>query len=210
MIKCGACKGYHSTIGQVRDCSNGSRTTVQTASHTGQLPRMTEPQRTYIVDLSNQRDTNTLAFARGTLTEVLANEEAKNAGKAPVHVVSQLAASVLIDELLECPRVSTNGLWKTQVPAGRYAIELHNKLRFFVVRYTKRGRLIINEQASDALYAKNFTEYRVIVQTILKAGIEAAGQRYGQELGHCYNCGRTLTDEESRAAGIGPVCRTVV
>ena len=31
--------------------------------------------------------------------------------------------------------------------------------------------------------------------------------RFGQELGICGNCGRDLTDEESRALGIGPVCR---
>ncbi len=31
--------------------------------------------------------------------------------------------------------------------------------------------------------------------------------RFGQELGKCGKCGRDLTDEESRAIGIGPVCR---
>jgi len=30
---------------------------------------------------------------------------------------------------------------------------------------------------------------------------------YGTELGECGVCGRTLTDEKSRAYGIGPVCR---
>lgn len=34
----------------------------------------------------------------------------------------------------------------------------------------------------------------------------AAAALYGQELGHCGLCGRELTDDESRAAGIGPVC----
>jgi Family of unknown function (DUF6011) len=34
----------------------------------------------------------------------------------------------------------------------------------------------------------------------------AASELYGRELGVCGVCGRTLTDEESRAAGIGPVC----
>ena len=34
----------------------------------------------------------------------------------------------------------------------------------------------------------------------------AAAELYGRELGVCGVCGRTLTDEESRAAGIGPVC----
>jgi hypothetical protein len=37
--------------------------------------------------------------------------------------------------------------------------------------------------------------------------LEAAA-RYGRELGQCGLCGRDLTDEASRAAGIGPVCRT--
>lgn len=33
-----------------------------------------------------------------------------------------------------------------------------------------------------------------------------AGPRYGREIGRCCVCNRTLTDEPSRAAGIGPVC----
>lgn len=33
-----------------------------------------------------------------------------------------------------------------------------------------------------------------------------ASNRNGRELGHCGVCGRTLTDEESRARGIGPIC----
>lgn len=37
-------------------------------------------------------------------------------------------------------------------------------------------------------------------------GIRRAVVRYGQELGSCGICGRTLTDEESRRTGIGPVC----
>ena len=46
-------------------------------------------------------------------------------------------------------------------------------------------------------------------QTVLQA-ISAdpdALARYGQELGECGVCGRELTDEQSRAIGIGPVCR---
>lgn len=36
---------------------------------------------------------------------------------------------------------------------------------------------------------------------------ETAMRRYGTELGHCGKCGLELTDEASRAYGIGPVCR---
>lgn len=35
----------------------------------------------------------------------------------------------------------------------------------------------------------------------------AAMERFGRELGRCGVCGKTLTDETSRAFGIGPVCR---
>lgn len=38
-------------------------------------------------------------------------------------------------------------------------------------------------------------------------GIDAARERYGREIGRCGICNRTLTDEESRRIGIGPVCR---
>jgi hypothetical protein len=33
-----------------------------------------------------------------------------------------------------------------------------------------------------------------------------AAARYGQQIGRCHVCNRTLTDQASRAAGIGPEC----
>jgi hypothetical protein len=39
------------------------------------------------------------------------------------------------------------------------------------------------------------------------AGDPEAGPRYGQEIGRCYRCNRTLTDQTSRDLGIGPTCR---
>lgn len=38
--------------------------------------------------------------------------------------------------------------------------------------------------------------------------LEQSAQIYGQELGHCGRCGRTLTNEASRYLGIGPECAT--
>jgi hypothetical protein len=34
----------------------------------------------------------------------------------------------------------------------------------------------------------------------------AAMQRYGQEIGACGRCGLTLTNDTSRALGLGPEC----
>lgn len=46
-----------------------------------------------------------------------------------------------------------------------------------------------------------------IAKRIQEAGPYEAMIRYGQEIGACGHCGRDLTNEESRAAGIGPICR---
>jgi hypothetical protein len=47
-----------------------------------------------------------------------------------------------------------------------------------------------------------------IGQRIIDAGPQAAMVRFGQLIGSCGDCGRELTNEESRKAGIGPKCRT--
>lgn len=44
------------------------------------------------------------------------------------------------------------------------------------------------------------------LEAILTEGIDVCGQRYGVELGQCRRCNRHLTDQVSRAAGIGPDC----
>ena len=45
-----------------------------------------------------------------------------------------------------------------------------------------------------------------ILARIAAVGAEAASARYGHEIGECGICGRQLTNDESRARGIGPVC----
>lgn len=46
-----------------------------------------------------------------------------------------------------------------------------------------------------------------VARKIIAADPKAAMMRYGQELGECGHCYRTLTNDESRALGIGPRCR---
>jgi hypothetical protein len=98
------------------------------------------------------------------------------------------------------------------VPAGRYAVEHveDGVLRFYVVdRPTEgrwAGRTFVKVQASDELYPVRGSAGSAVLQRIIKAGPRDASLRYGRELGRCGMCNRTLTDENSRAAGIGPVC----
>lgn len=46
-----------------------------------------------------------------------------------------------------------------------------------------------------------------IAKKIQAAGPVEAMLKYGQEIGECGHCGRTLTNDESRAFGMGPKCR---
>lgn len=46
-----------------------------------------------------------------------------------------------------------------------------------------------------------------IARKIMEADPKEAMLRFGREIGSCGHCGRTLTNDESRAYGIGPVCR---
>jgi hypothetical protein len=94
-----------------------------------------------------------------------------------------------------------------EVADGRYAVEEDGTLKFFKVKNGGRpGFVFLDIQASDEWHAvRNVTRIREIVALIAQDP-QAAMIRYGHELGECGRCGRTLTDEASRAAGIGPIC----
>lgn len=93
------------------------------------------------------------------------------------------------------------------VADGRYAVEEDGVLRFFKVKNGNRaGFVFLDVQASDEWHSiRNLARIRAIL-ALIAADPKTAMIRYGHELGVCGRCGRTLTDEESRAAGIGPIC----
>jgi hypothetical protein len=100
------------------------------------------------------------------------------------------------------------------VPAGRYAIPSggDNDLVFLKVDRPTKGdhagrlflRLVVGDHADTNVPRAQVRGY---LEAILAAGPDEAMARYGQELGSCGRCGRHLTDEDSRAAGLGPTCR---
>ena len=96
-----------------------------------------------------------------------------------------------------------------QVEDGRYAVEEDGVLKFFRVKNGRRpGFVFLDIQASDDWHkVTNVARIRRVVALIAQDP-KAAMIRYGHELGECGRCGRTLTDEASRAAGIGPVCQS--
>ena len=94
---------------------------------------------------------------------------------------------------------------------GRYAVLMTDKLRFFRVNTPTEGRwakfTFVNEVfgGGNKIAIRN-RQVRESVLTAIANDSDALA-RYGQELGECGVCGRELTDEQSRAIGIGPVCR---
>jgi hypothetical protein len=97
------------------------------------------------------------------------------------------------------------------IPEGRYAVTGERGQTVFVKvtigqRAPFEGRTFVNVQAGDELHRVSPTARDALLAKIEADGPEAASRRYGREIGDCGRCGRTLTDEVSRAAGIGPVC----
>jgi hypothetical protein len=100
-----------------------------------------------------------------------------------------------------------------EVAPGHYAIEVDDVIKFYKVDHGKEGTrwagyVFLSVQASDDFHPiKNQGAKREILHAIA-ADPQEAMTRYGREIGKCgaAGCGRTLTDPESRARGIGPIC----
>jgi hypothetical protein len=133
--------------------------------------------------------------------------------------ISSSEASHVIDSLLKCSKRSTsngNGVSGGSglkalfdaIPDGRYAVQLgiDEPLKFYRVATAQAGHRWIMVQASDELHKIGFEQKKLALSAIAK-NPKAALLIYGQEIGRCGHCGRTLTNEESRSFGIGPVCR---
>jgi hypothetical protein len=97
------------------------------------------------------------------------------------------------------------------IPEGRYAVTGEQGQTVFVKvdRPTEgqyKGRTFVKVQAGSEYHKIAWPVAKAILAKIEHDGPKAASIRYGKELGVCGVCGRTLTNEESRAAGIGPKC----
>ena len=92
-----------------------------------------------------------------------------------------------------------------------YAVEVGGVVKFFRIKPGRKdGFYFVDVQASDEFYPiRNFGTKKEILEAILAFGPKAAQEAYGQQIGKCGRCGRTLTDSVSRGYGIGPDCRTL-
>jgi hypothetical protein len=181
----------------------------------------TERQAAFIADLLDRKD---LFASTAWFDQVNAMDHEEYAAhiarvKEQVKTVTKARASQIIESLLALPddktdnrATATAGSQSTtaNVEAGRYAIVRDEVTKFYRVDRPTEGKwagyTFVKVQASEEWYPVKGAYKHQVLEQIAKEPAEAM-QRYGQELGQCGRCGRTLTDETSRALGIGPVCR---
>ncbi len=137
---------------------------------------------------------------------------------SPADMLAEAAASAdrtlanVTDVPSETVSPQTTARWSyPDVPAGRYAIRgTDGVVKFYVVDKPTEGKwagcTFVDQQAGDDLHPVKDRARRTDILAAIGVDPLSASRLYGTELGRCGVCNRTLTDPDSIAAGIGPVC----
>lgn len=215
MIRCGSCKQSHETIAQVRECSTGTlavATGIRCASCKGRHATVNEVRACH----SSTRTAGiTLSTPVAVSTPVVATAPAEREAWTSTRIAGANSLRELRDAFAGPASASSEGRPMPQVPDGFYAVEVGGALRFYKVRHGRAGSswagyTFVEVQAGDDLHPIRSRQARYDILSTIAADPRGALARYGRELGVCGHCGWALTDEQSRALGIGPVCREKV
>jgi Family of unknown function (DUF6011) len=165
-------------------------------------PTATEPQLNWLKKLRDDKDLSSL-----TVEQIVWLNEA-DLDTFPSEL-PKMRISKVIEVMVALPwkkQGGVSGKVAHDVEDGRYAIEKEDGTLMFYSVKNGYAKTFVDVWASDTRYpVRNPQEIKRILEAI-KADPDA-GPRFGREIGRCYVCGRTLTDELSRQLGIGPVCR---
>jgi hypothetical protein len=165
-------------------------------------PTATEPQLSYLRTLRDGKDLSPLT--KEQIDWLMAADFDTFPSKFDKFKMSEVIETLAKLDWAEKQRPGSKDL--PEVPDGRYAVPKDDGTLMFYSVKGGRYTIFVDVWASDTRYpVKNHTERARILKAI-KADPDA-GPRFGREIGRCYVCGRTLTDEYSRSLGIGPVCR---
>lgn len=103
------------------------------------------------------------------------------------------------------------GMLQSRVPEGHYALLIEDVWKFFRVQHGKsgsawEGNTFIDRQASNEYFPVEMMKERKDLLLRIAEDAKQASVDYGRQLGRCGRCNRDLTDPESIASGIGPIC----
>lgn len=220
-IRCGNCKGTHSSVQEVRDCYGNqfvSNNPEQFGRDDVRSARTPSPQRTSGVVATEKQ----VAFLRSLILDRPMWADVENMREGMLESLTKAEASHWIKRALEVPK-ETNAKAQAapakdafeDVPAGYYAVTSlsgANDLDFYSVDRPTEGRWAGYVFVKQVIGGKpefpvKGAKWAKVLKAIQDAGWQEAARLYGQEIGRCGKCNRTLTDETSRQLGIGPVCR---
>jgi Family of unknown function (DUF6011) len=177
-------------------------------------PKITTKQRNYLLDLIRKKQIKEGQEGKLDLLmkSLRISEDPEEFG------LSKAKASELIEWFRKQPDKPLGSDTSTgDVPDGYYAlrgVEGHkNDISFFRLRSPGpmsnwHGRQFVDQVVGHGKRypVKEKATRDKIYNLIREQGINEARQLYGQEIGQCGRCGRELTDDTSRARGIGPDC----
>lgn len=169
----------------------------------------TERQANYILGLRDGKDLSSLSQAQRDWLAKLTEENLKS--------LSTESASKVISSMVDLPWIPKTSAPNQQhqslphpdIKDGRYAItDNDGTLKFYSVKRWEKNpnTIFVDVWASDDRWPIKDRNHREEILTKIENDPDA-GPRFGREIGKCYVCGRTLTDELSRQLGIGPICR---
>lgn len=166
---------------------------------------MTEKQSNFIARLVSEKELPADEPRRAEYVQALV------AGTAPQPNPQQ--ASRIIEWLLALPNRPGVAAYEPDpdVRQGRYALRGDDgTVKFYAVDRPQEGRwagrTFLSALGSDEKYPIRNRQARREILTAIAADPLTAMHLYGTEIGRCACCGRTLTDELSRASGVGPDC----
>jgi hypothetical protein len=130
--------------------------------------------------------------------------------EAQVAALTSSAARDMITALLARPKVAVKPVTKdTPVAERQDGMYLKDGVVFKVQYNLSKTGLYAKRLVQDGHGEAHFDYAGSLAKNGLKAEHRmtlAQAKEYGSLYGTCCNCGRTLTDEDSIAAGIGPIC----
>jgi len=191
-VKCGHCQNHHQTVADVKACSTRTR-------GIGDVLPQEVPGLVAAADVF-RRPTNDAERA----------EEARQAALVPTRS-TWAAVDALRTKVAEHLHYETKQGGTTK-RVGHFAVRVDgsDNLKFLRVKKVlsgkHAGRVFVDSMGSDTGYPVKAPGTLTMYLNAVLADPDAAAKRYADELGQCSDCGRDLTNEESRRRGIGPDC----
>lgn len=178
---------------------------------------ITDRQATYIRRLSEERNLNLSDAELQRMTKADASQAITNLLRIPKAAPKPTEYDMSQYPSPPNPPLFQDGLDLSNLQSGRYAARVNGVVKFFRISTVSEGPwagwAFVRLQAGDDVYKQGSQQpgrlYRgrsIDYLEVILQDPAAALLLYGKELGVCGVCGRTLTDEDSRARGIGPVC----